>query len=49
MIKDPTRPNIEKLTGGLKISKKIMAGVKTSQTMIKNEILKTDIRVFISV
>jgi hypothetical protein len=30
MIENLTRPNIEKLTGELKIDKKIMAGVKAS-------------------
>jgi hypothetical protein len=30
MIGDPTRPNIEKLTGGLKMDKKIITNIKTS-------------------
>jgi hypothetical protein len=29
VIGDSTRPNIEKLTGGLKVDKKIMADMKT--------------------
>jgi hypothetical protein len=49
MIGNPTRPNIEKLTGELKVGKKIITNIKASQAMIENEILKTDIRVFISV
>jgi hypothetical protein len=49
MIKNLTRPNIEKLTGGLKVGKKIITDVKTSQAIIENEILKIDIRIFISV
>jgi hypothetical protein len=47
VIRNSTRPNIEKLIGGFKMGKKIMAGVKTFQTMIENEILKINIRVFI--
>jgi hypothetical protein len=47
IIKDSTRPNIEKLTDGFKIDKKIMADMKISQAMIESEILKIDIRIFI--
>jgi hypothetical protein len=49
MIRDSTRPNIKKLIGELKIGKKIIADMKTFQTIIENEILKIDIRIFISI
>jgi hypothetical protein len=49
VIKDPTRLNIEKLTDGLKVGKKFMTNMKASQIIIKNEILKIDIRIFISI
>jgi hypothetical protein len=47
VIGDSTRPNIEKLTGGLKIGKKIITDMKAFQAIIESEILKTDIRIFI--
>jgi hypothetical protein len=49
VIRDSTRSNIEKLIGGLKMGKKIMASVKAFQAIIESEILKIDVRVFISV
>jgi hypothetical protein len=49
MIRGSTRPNIEKLIGGFKMDKKIMTNMKAFQAIIKNEILKINIYIFILV
>jgi hypothetical protein len=49
IIRNLTRSNIEKLTNGFKVGKKNITDVKIFQTIIESEILKIDIRIFISV